>query len=422
MCNVLLLFISAVILSESNGVLTMSKSSDIEDDVSSEEWNGSEPPFSGDLYGEDLQFVQKRSNPDMRRSTLDKNFMRFGRSGFFPGERCCKHRDLVGFSSNWPSAADPAVTSKRGTDSNFMRFGRGKGDFIRFGRGQDNFMRFGRTKDNFMRFGRGQDNFMRFGKANDNFMRFGRGQDNFMRFGKADDNFMRFGRGQDNFMRFGKADDNFMRFGRGQDNFMRFGRGQDNFMRFGRNDKENFIRFGRGGKDNFMRFGKSYESTTDLDPEEFFRSVRNENFMRFGKSVKGTGDGPVRIAKSTKSGTNFLRFGRDRDEDADKVEESEESDVSDDPIKGTVRRKRMAKDVAKTRFARSPEIAEEVPLSDGKFKRSAEEYLSKPNLLKFISLINTNHPEFDWENSKSHLVAPEDQKYKRKQAGFIRFG
>lgn len=356
------------------------------------DWDGSQVPFPGDMYSGDLQVARKRSNPDMRRSTLDKNFMRFGRSGFFPNDRCCKHRDLVGFSGSWQNAEDPVVMSKRGTDGNFMRFGRG-------------------DKDNFMRFGRGdKENFMRFGRGNENFMRFDRDKENFIRFGRGD---------KDNFMRFGKSDGNFMRFGRGQDNFMRFGRG----------DKENFIRFGRGDKDNFMRFGKSDVVADDLEPENFFRLIKSDNFMRFGKSSKTTSDGTARVVKSNKNGTNFLRFGEDGTGDLDKIEENEETgpmDGSEDPIKGTPtnRRKRMATDAASARLTRSPEIVEEVSVDDKIFKRSAEEYLSKPNLLKFISFINTNHPDraVTMENARYDLVAPENKKYKRKQAGFIRFG
>lgn len=87
-----------------------------------------------------------------------------------------------------------------------------------------------KRKPNFMRFGRSPLG-LSFGKkgSDPNFLRFGRSQPNFLRFGKAagDPNFLRFGRaaGDPNFLRFGKrsVDPNFLRFGR-KPNFLRFGK------------------------------------------------------------------------------------------------------------------------------------------------------------------------------------------------------
>ncbi|RCN52419.1 hypothetical protein ANCCAN_01462 [Ancylostoma caninum] len=84
-----------------------------------------------------------------------------------------------------------------------------------------------KRKPNFMRYGRS----ITFGKkgSDPNFLRFGRNQPNFLRFGKAagDPNFLRFGRASadPNFLRFGKraVDPNFLRFGR-KPNFLRFGK------------------------------------------------------------------------------------------------------------------------------------------------------------------------------------------------------
>ncbi|CAI4224425.1 unnamed protein product [Auanema sp. JU1783] len=109
-----------------------------------------------------------------------------------------------------------------------------------------------KRKPNFMRYGR-SSNGIQFGKkgSDPNFLRFGRSQPNFLRFGKAavgDPNFLRFGRSDPNFLRFGKAaaDPNFLRFGK---------RSADpNFLRFGRAMAEGFDRELR--KPNFLRFGK----------------------------------------------------------------------------------------------------------------------------------------------------------------------
>lgn len=145
-----------------------------------------------------------------RRSALDKNFMRFGRSyNSFPQKN---YDDEI-------NDIDEQTFSRniRKNNDNFMRFGRG-GDFMRFGRepymnrnsrGQDkNFIRFGRSvplkrnrrsidpNENMEEFKRGTNrDMLRFGRANNrDMLRFGRANNrDMLRFGRRD-NFLRFGR------------------------------------------------------------------------------------------------------------------------------------------------------------------------------------------------------------------------------------
>lgn len=260
----------------------------------------------------------KRFDPSMvdplsRRSTLDKNFMRFGRSSpSFTEEDETK------------DAGDSLSTSGTNKEDNFLRSMRGKDNFIRFGRARN---------DNFMRFGRGkQDNFMRFGKSlDDSLIRDIRGkQDSYMRFGRGKEgNFMRFGRGkQDNYMRFGRSK---------QDNYMRFGRGkQDNFMRLGRGKHDNFLRFGRGKQDSYMRFGRNYE----VDPTSYLPQMldhdkttqtsvleelngKPDDFIKFGGSLADEMDVPIPIAMRS-SDRNLMRFGRARQDNFMRFGKSEE--------------------------------------------------------------------------------------------------
>ncbi|XP_067000633.2 FMRFamide-related peptides [Anabrus simplex] len=158
----------------------------------------------------------------------------------------------------------------------------------------NNFIRLGRVKDNFLRFGRaGNGNFLRFGKA---------GSNNFLRFGRADRN---------NFLRFGRPDRNFLRFGRAKSNFIRFGRGKpNNFLRFGRNmddeseESEDHLRFGRGKPNNFLRFGRDVEDDTEVD-EDF-----TDNAISFAE-VSDEDENVSRVRRGGNPG-NFIRFGRDR--------------------------------------------------------------------------------------------------------------
>lgn len=115
-----------------------------------------------------------------RRGTAGENFMRFGRSG-------------SEFGNDYDFLYDEyedARPTRSGINNNdrFIRFGRDKSSFLRFGRNaarNSNFLRFGRDSDSLNRRKReinseeekrgGSSNFVRFGRGNgDNFMRFGR--------------------------------------------------------------------------------------------------------------------------------------------------------------------------------------------------------------------------------------------------------
>ncbi|VDM46062.1 unnamed protein product [Toxocara canis] len=156
---------------------------------------------------------------------------------------------------------------KKGSDPNFLRFGRTP---------SNNFLRFGKSNQaqNFLRFGRSAEpNFLRFGRCcpysdNNIWCRFRRSHiivvivmqawifqfcsknvSNVFAGRIADPNFLRFGKSAEpNFLRFGKRSD----LGMSEPNFLRFGR--NNFLRFGRNENDQFDREYR--KPNFLRFGK----------------------------------------------------------------------------------------------------------------------------------------------------------------------
>ncbi|XP_077299448.1 FMRFamide related propeptide [Arctopsyche grandis] len=258
-----------------------------------------------DLGGDGSTSLVKRSISDIaarRRSALDKNFMRFGRS-------------------------DPSMVKLNG--GNLMRFGRAKTDnFLRFGRARSqNVMRFGRANNNLMRFGRSPSNLMRFGRSPSNLMRFGRANNNLMRFGRANNNLMRFGRGNSNLMRFGRANNNLMRFGRGNSNLMRFGRSDEDFLTYEDpyeeeeetsedDDSEAYSRLERsikdgsyvdGKNDNFLRLGRAFNNANaqnNLNEDEVEANNSNDakssnkknpmyyddRFMRFGRM---TTDNPI---------------------------------------------------------------------------------------------------------------------------------
>ncbi|XP_055629790.1 FMRFamide-related neuropeptides isoform X2 [Toxorhynchites rutilus septentrionalis] len=189
-----------------------------------------------------------------RRSALDKNFMRFGRS-------------------------DP-TTQQRAVRANLMRFGRADRGFLRFGKTPNgvpySLVGANNPKDDsddsseettftkrtpnsseeteisesgeqikpkqLVQFRReSPKNLMRFGKRgeDDDFVRVNRA--NLMRFGRAGNgsnrNMLRFGRASANMMRFGRAKGNLMRFGRSDPRFLRLVKMDNNFMRFGRSDK-----------------------------------------------------------------------------------------------------------------------------------------------------------------------------------------
>ncbi|KAG8233946.1 hypothetical protein J437_LFUL005152 [Ladona fulva] len=208
----------------------------------------------------------------IRRSSLDKNFMRLGRS------------------------------DKSSDSDDFARFGRNR-NFIRFGRSGgipgagNNFIRLGRSDGNPEEEGDAMERSTR--GSSTNFMRFGRkdnDQDtdvpryirnlpdrNFMRFGRSSPDLVRNGRTQQP----GNLDRNFMRLGRGysDDPISRVYRSSldRNFMRFGRSNDRNFIRFGRGSSNNFMRFGKrEMEDEEDKKNEE----VTGESRVRAKRSTE----------------------------------------------------------------------------------------------------------------------------------------
>lgn len=128
-----------------------------------------------------------------RRSALDKNFMRFGRSdGYFPKYNGYDTDDVDGEEFLRPERA-------HNKHDNFMRFGRGRPtDFMRFGRDPYKMSRMSRgIKDkNFIRFGRSvalkrnrrdvySEGFdKQYKRANNrDMLRFGR-RDNYLRFGR----------------------------------------------------------------------------------------------------------------------------------------------------------------------------------------------------------------------------------------------
>lgn len=430
MNKTLLLVLVTIVQSQSDGTLLSTNpilSDSIDDNhngIYLEDLEDLEYPraqlLSDDIDEEKLPIVRKRSavDPLTRRSALDKNFMRFGRSGFFPDDNTSKTKNLMRFSDS-----DGLALAARSPNSNFVRFGRGVQDnFLRFGKGQkDNFIRFGRgAKDNFIRFGRG---------PNDNFMRFGKGaKDNFIRFGKPDKNFMRFGRNFD--------DDDIDE----DDVFYRLAKSNSNFLRFGKSPKS---------LTSFVRFGKS---------------PKKENFIRFGRSSGH---------KENRNNTNFLRFGRDDvngGKDPSEVDEVTDSDVdlgdldlNGDKLKNgpIIRIKRKAKNEESgqndhlNNHKRDAEIMEEIPKlkyddptpgdDDVRHhnvnKRSTDNFekISKPeNVLKSLSQIlfegDSSRPlrlysdlPSGYQNviwTPEFSILPHESESKRNQGGsnFIRFG
>lgn len=117
-----------------------------------------------------------------RRGTSGENFMRFGRSGSeFLDDYDFEYGDFEG-----------ARPTRSGINNNdrFIRFGRDKSSFLRFGRNpqrNSNFLRFGRDSESFNRRKREVDLQEEKRGRSSNFVRFGRGNgDNFMRFGRRD--------------------------------------------------------------------------------------------------------------------------------------------------------------------------------------------------------------------------------------------
>ncbi|XP_059613709.1 FMRFamide-like neuropeptides 1 [Phlebotomus argentipes] len=153
---------------------------------------------------------------------------------------------------------DIEARRRSSVDKNFMRFGRADKNILRFGRSNpQNILRFGRSGDNFMRFGRSDDKSLtRLGRPdNSNFIRFGRNYEPSLRRKKANE------------MDWNDAKpDNFMRFGRNQKtNFLRLGRAEDKSGAQTNPQNRNILRFGRS--DPFMRFGRSDSAAIEAESE-----------------------------------------------------------------------------------------------------------------------------------------------------------
>lgn len=126
------------------------------------------------------QFPKKlASSETKRRGTSGENFMRFGRSS---SETLDDYDDF-----EYEEYARPTRSGINNNDR-FIRFGRDKSSFLRFGRipqRTSNFLRFGRDSDGLSR--RKRDAAEKRERGS-NFIRFGRGNgDNFMRFGRRDE-------------------------------------------------------------------------------------------------------------------------------------------------------------------------------------------------------------------------------------------
>ncbi|GAB0090385.1 hypothetical protein DMENIID0001_051140 [Sergentomyia squamirostris] len=199
------------------------------------------------------------------------------------------------FRRNIRSESNEIEARRRSSlDKNFMRFGRADKNILRFGRSNpQNILRFGRSGENFIRFGRNDGNFMRFGR-NDDLMRLGRPDNNFIRFGRTSDYVHSPAEGSERRKK-EKKDDFEWNDGKRQDNFMRFGRNKNtNFLRLGRSDEKkpppenqvkpptpnNILRFGRA--DSFMRFGRkdsSVEHQNFDSAEDFAEEPSMQNIL-----------------------------------------------------------------------------------------------------------------------------------------------
>ncbi|XP_075234425.1 FMRFamide related propeptide [Lycorma delicatula] len=189
---------------------------------------------------------------------------------------------------------DP-LTRRSALDKNFVRFGRSNGGINVNRKGRpDSFVRFGRASDD-----ENHEIFEDIDDINEDIRRDTRGRTDFIRFGRAGDN----RRSNSGFIRFGRArNDNFVRFGRARpDSFIRFGRGVNDYLE-NFNDENDFQRLSRGNpksNTNFVRFGKRVPE----NDEEIVNAYKNgltdkENLARSSRlSNKHRGD-------------SFIRFGR----------------------------------------------------------------------------------------------------------------
>nr|BAO00954.1 FMRFamide [Nilaparvata lugens] len=274
----------------------------------------------------DKRFSINMMDPFTRRSALDKNFVRFGRSNGGANQRV-----------------------SRGRNDNFVRFGRAQNahddddttfppreDLIRLGRARaDSFIRFGRARpDNFIRFGRGGMD-----RSNNGFIRFGRaGPDNFIRFGRGrPDNFIRFGRGRpDNFIRFGRDQlksnvENRLKLISDAENHLKMVDDAENQLKTQLklvSDAENQLKLVSDVENQLKPDENNYDNSElytsdedDGDEYSFERALRgnsklNSNFVRFGKRVPENNEEVVNAYKNglklnTPQGRDFLeRFIR----------------------------------------------------------------------------------------------------------------
>lgn len=126
----------------------------------------------------------RASSEAKRRGNSGENFMRFGRSGSeFVNDYDFEYDDY-----------ESARPTRAGINNNdrFIRFGRDKSSFLRFGRNphkSTNFLRFGRDSENLNNRRKREIGFEEEKRGgSSNFVRFGRGHgDNFMRFGRRDE-------------------------------------------------------------------------------------------------------------------------------------------------------------------------------------------------------------------------------------------
>lgn len=234
---------------------------------------------------EDYVYLDSRADPNYsgssaikqsetrRRSILDKNFARFGRSG---GYNAPKTKILT-------TNSDPEIKNVmylNDDDVDMESFGRN----ARSGERNDQFIRFGRGKSDFVRFGRSDGGYQR----NRDFIRFGRSTrsvkpqkdektQNYIKpntYKMSDSHKMAAGVNKINNAErnrkkrspasdfYKKADSNFVRFGRDRN---------DNFMRFGRLMNQNLNLGGRTSPVNpgmmaleGLNAGQSYNNTANL--------------------------------------------------------------------------------------------------------------------------------------------------------------
>ncbi|CRK98219.1 CLUMA_CG011582, isoform A [Clunio marinus] len=239
-----------------------------------------------------------------RRSALDKGFMRFGRGG---GNVIRFGRSLEDPTLDY-SEEPPRV---RKSDKNIMRFGRA--GFMRFGRNNyediedpEEYNDASEVEDFMQRpVIRKSDN--RYADHGSKVLRLDRNSES-----SRDESFetpidlQQSGEKSEERSNNNKksTDKNILRFGRG--NMMRFGRA--NMMRFGK--RANMMRFGRGGQfqPKLMNIPKGYlqlRSTRAGSDRNLLRLGRSGNIMRFGRNDKnvmrfGKRSDPQTMTSSTK--------------------------------------------------------------------------------------------------------------------------